>query len=237
MAARPIVVFDVNETLLDLETVGPTFERIFDDPAAMRLWFANLITYSEALTLAGVYVPFTDIGGAVLRTLAATRGITTSDADVAELTDRFASMPAHPEVPAALRRLDDHGFRLFTLTDNTLEISGRQLEKAGIIKLFERRFSVDETVRRHKPAAEAYRAVSDELDMAPGDCCLIACHVWDTIGALATGWQAGLILREGNAPLDVGPQPTYMGNDLYAIADQLIERFPASSNVVDSVTH
>ena len=37
--------FDVNETLLNLETLCPTFERIFDDPAAMRLWFANLILY------------------------------------------------------------------------------------------------------------------------------------------------------------------------------------------------
>ena len=168
MTQRPIIVFDVNETLLDLDAIRPTFDRIFNDPAAMRLWFADLITYSEALTLAGVYVPFTDIGGAVLRMLAATRGITISDADGAELTDRFASMPPHPEVPAALRRLRDHGFRLFTLTDNTLEISGRQLEQAGVIDLFERRFSVDETVRRHKPAQEAYHSVAGALDARSG---------------------------------------------------------------------
>ena len=146
MPRRPIVVFDVNETLMNLETLSPTFERIFDDPAAMRLWFAHLITYSEALTLSGVYIPFTDIGSAVLRMLAATRAVAITDGDAAELTDRFASMPAHPEVPDALRRLDDHGFRLFTLTDNTLEISGHQFEHAGIIEFFERRFSVDETV-------------------------------------------------------------------------------------------
>jgi 2-haloacid dehalogenase len=157
----------------------------------MRLWFANLITYSEALTLAGVYVPFTDIGGAVLRMLAATRDLTISDADADELTDRFATMPPHPEVPEALRRLRDHGFRLFTLTDNTLGISARQLEHGGVIGLFERRFSVDETVKRHKPAREAYQL--------------------------------------GNAPLDVGPQPDYIGKDLDAIADQLIERYPATS--------
>jgi len=59
---RPVIVFDVNETLLDLDTLRPTFDRIFNDPAAMRLWFADLILYSEALTLAGVYVPFTNIG-------------------------------------------------------------------------------------------------------------------------------------------------------------------------------
>jgi len=226
MSEQPIIVFDVNETLLDLDSIRPTFDRIFSDPAAMRLWFAGLITYSEALTLAGVYVPFTDIGGAVLRMLAATRGITISDDDATELTERFAAMPPHPEVPMALRRLRDHGFRLFTLTDNTLEISGRQLERAGVIDLFERRFSVDETVRRHKPAQEAYHSVAAALGADPGGICLVACHVWDTIGAGAAGWQAALILREGNAPLGVGPQPDYIGKDLDAIADQLIERYP-----------
>ncbi len=135
MPQRPVIVFDVNETLLDLDSMNPIFARIFSDPAAMRLWFADLILYSEALTLAGVYVPFTDIGAAVLDMLASARGIKISDADGAELTDRFASMPPHPEVPAALRRLRDHGFRLCTLTDNTLAISGRQLEQGGIIDL------------------------------------------------------------------------------------------------------
>jgi 2-haloacid dehalogenase len=225
MPRPPIIVFDVNETLLDLDTLHPTLDRIFGDPAALRLWFANLITYSEALTLAGVYVPFTDIGAAVLRMLAAARGITISDSDAAELTDRFATMPAHPEVPAALRRLRENGFRLFTLTDNTLAISGRQLEHAGVIDVFERRFSVDETVRRHKPAPEAYHSVAAALGVDPGDVCLVACHVWDTIGAQAAGWQAGLILREGNAPLGVGPQPDYIGKNLDEIADQLIGKY------------
>jgi Protein of unknown function (DUF664) len=36
-------------------------------------------------------------------------------------------------------------------------------------------------------------------------------------------------LREGNAPLAVGPQPDYVGKDLDAIADQLIERYPADA--------
>jgi 2-haloacid dehalogenase len=226
MPERPVIVFDVNETLMNLDGVNPVFDRIFNDPAAMRLWFGGLITYSEALTLAGVYVPFTDIGGAVLRMLADTRDITISDADADELTNRFATMPPHPDVPQALGRLREHGFRLFTLTDNTLEISGRQLEHAGIIDLFERRFSVDETVKRHKPAQEAYHSVATALQLEPGNICLVAAHVWDTIGAQSAGWQAGLILREGNAPLDVGPQPDYIGKDLDAIAGQLIERYP-----------
>ena len=230
MSEPPVIVFDVNETLMNLDGVNPVFDRIFNDPAAMRMWFGALITYSEALTLAGVYVPFTDIGGAVLRMLAATRDITISDADAAELTNRFATMPPHPDVPPALRRLRDHGFRLFTLTDNTLAISGRQLEHGGVIDLFERRFSVDETVKRHKPAQEAYHSVAAALQVDPGDICMIACHVWDTIGAAAAGLQTALILREGNAPLGVGPQPDYIGKDLDEVASQLIERYADVDN-------
>ena len=59
--------FDVNETLLDLESLAPTFEYMFGDPAILRLWFAQFVLYSEALTLAGAYVPFTDIGGQSLK--------------------------------------------------------------------------------------------------------------------------------------------------------------------------
>ena len=81
MAALLLIVFDVNETLLDLETMEPTFHRIFGDKSAMRLWFANLILYSAALTVAGCYVPFTDIGAAVMKMLADTRVIKIGDND------------------------------------------------------------------------------------------------------------------------------------------------------------
>jgi 2-haloacid dehalogenase len=32
---RPIIVFDVNETLLNLDAIGPEFDRIFHDPALL----------------------------------------------------------------------------------------------------------------------------------------------------------------------------------------------------------
>jgi 2-haloacid dehalogenase len=101
------------------------------------------------------------------------------------------------------------------------------LEHAGVTDLFEGRFSVDETIKRHKPAQEAYHSGAAALEVDPGNICLIACHVWDTIGAQSAGWQAGLILREGNARLPVGPQPDDIGKDLEEIADQLIDGYNA----------
>jgi 2-haloacid dehalogenase len=226
MPALPLIVFDVNETLLDLETMQPVFTRIFADKGAMRLWFANLIMYSAALTVAGCYVPFTDIGAAAMKMLADTQGIKIDDADKKELTEKFSTMPPHKEVPAALRKLRAAGFRLFTLTDNLLEVQTRQLTHGDIVDLFERRFSAD-AVKHHKPSRQAYAHVEKELGAKPEQFCLIACHTWDTLGAVAAGWEAALIKRPGNDVLGVGPQPQVVGNDLNDVADQLIRRYGA----------
>jgi 2-haloacid dehalogenase len=173
MAAVPLAVFDVNETLLDITTLEPTFERIFGDADAMRFWFANLIMYSAALTVVGCYVPFTDIGSAVMKMLADTRGIRIHDADKKELVEKFSTMPPHPEVPAALQKLREAGFRLFT--DLLLEVQTRQLEHGGMAHFFERRFSAD-GVKYHKPSPRVYAYVERELGVEPSRLCLIACH-------------------------------------------------------------
>jgi 2-haloacid dehalogenase len=230
MAALPLIVFDVNETLLDLTTMEPTFERIFGDKGAMRFWFANLIIYCAALTVAECYVPFTDIGSAVMKMLADTRGMRIDDADKKELVEKFSTMPPHPEVPAALQKLRKAGFRLFTLTDNLLEVQTRQLEHGGIVDFFERRFSAD-GVKHHKPSPQAYAYVERELGVEPSQLCLIACHTWDTLGAVAAGWHAALIKRVGNDVLGVGPQPQIVRANLDDVADQLIAQHQERTNV------
>jgi 2-haloacid dehalogenase len=166
-------------------------------------------------------VPFTDIGAAVLKMLADTRGIKITDEDKMELTERFLTMPPYPDVAVALDKLRGAGFRLFTLTNNLLEVQARQLEHEGIVSSFDRMFSVH-AVQRHKPAPDVYRFVERELGAQPSQLCLVACHTWDTLGAAAAGWKAALVKRTGNDVLEVGPQPQIVGNDLVDVADQLI---------------
>jgi 2-haloacid dehalogenase len=165
-------------------------------------------------------------GGSVASVLSITYGLSYSvfdDTDKKELTEKFSTMPPHREVPAALCKLRDAGFRLFTLTDNLLEVQTRQPEHGGIADLFERRFSAD-GVKHHKPLRQAYAYVVRELGVEPSQLCLIACHTWDTLGAVAAGWEAALIKRVGNDVLGVGPQPQIVGDDLNDVADQIIAR-------------
>ena len=225
--AIPLLVFDVNETLLDLEALKPHFERMFGEGRSLREWFAQVILYSEAITLSDNYVPFGELGGAVLRMLARTREVQINDTDLQGLKEAVATMPPHPEVRAALISLREAGFRLYTLTNNPKATCARQLEQAGIASLFERQFSVDDTVHRYKPAREVYREVETYFGLPPADLCLIACHTWDILGAAAAGWKTAFIGRPGNAPLAVGSQPLIVGPDLKVVAQELIQRFAA----------
>lgn len=224
--APSIIVFDVNETLLDLTTLEPVFERIFGDPGVMREWFAQLILYSEALTLSGLYTSFGKLAGGTLRMVGETSGVAINDDDVEELKHHIVSMPALPDVLPALQKLHAAGFRLVTLTNSPPSAPPTSLDRAGIAEFFERSFSVDE-VHRFKPAPETYRFVARELGVELHDMCMVACHLWDTLGAQAAGCASALIKRPGNAVMHAEgvPLPDIVADDMHTLANQVIARW------------
>jgi 2-haloacid dehalogenase len=218
-----ICLFDVNETLLDIEFLAPLFQRVFDDKNALREWFGQLVLYSEAITLSGPYTTFFSLGQGVLRMLGAIHDVPVGERDVEELRTRLLTMPAHADVAAGLEQLKEAGFRLITLTNSPPESHANPLKHAGIDGWFERSFSVDR-VRRFKPAPQVYHMVAEELGVMPADICMVAAHVWDTIGAQSVGCSGALVARPGNAPLQVRglPQPQVCAPDLPGVSNEII---------------
>ena len=220
---RPILVFDVNETLLDISTLTPLFTRLFDDALILREWFAQLVLYSQTMTLSGLYTPFGEIGVGALRMIADIYGVTLTDDDIDELKTRMGEMPAYADVKPALHELKEAGFRLVTLTNSAPSDSPTPLEKAGLSDFFERSFYV-EAVHKFKPAPETYHFVAESLSVPTSQLCLVACHLWDTIGAQAAGCEGAFLLRPHNAllPANNVPTPDYMADDLVTLAKQIM---------------
>ena len=224
-AAPNVLVFDVNETLIDIGALAPFFERIFGDSRVLREWFGHLVMYSMTTTLSGCYVDFFTLGGGLLRMVADIHGVDLTGDDLDAVRNGMLTMPAHPDVEDGLTALQAQGFRLVTLTNSPPNPNGQNaLEHAGLGRFFERQFSVDAR-RAYKPAPQVYRYVCQELEVAPAECMMVAAHVWDTIGAQSAGLSAGLIARPGNAPLPVGglPQPNIVAADLHEFAVRLGE--------------
>jgi 2-haloacid dehalogenase len=129
------------------------------------------------------------------------------------------TMPAHSDVAAGLRQLKEAGFRLVSFTNSSTDPTTSPLKNAGIADWFERSFSV-ERVRRFKPAPQGYHLVAEEMEADPTSLCMVAAHVWDTIGAQSVGYSAALVTRSGNSPLIVNrlPQPQIIAPDVPGVA-------------------
>lgn len=223
---RPeVLVFDVNETLIDIESLQPHFVRMFGDPAVAREWFGQLVMYSMAVTLADRYTDFFTLGQAALRMTADVHGVDITEDDVQSLAHGMRTMPAHPDVAPGLERLRSAGYRLVTLTNSPHSDGPSPLEHAGLAGYFERQFSVGET-RAFKPAPALYTGAAEALGVDPSRCMMVAAHMWDTLGAQAAGFSGALLTRPGNAVLTAPgiPQPTLVATDLLQLADLLENR-------------
>jgi 2-haloacid dehalogenase len=220
---RRILVFDVNETLLDVNALGPHFQRLFGSAAVTQEWFTNVLLYSEVTTIAGPYADFGTIARAALNMTGRAHGVSVSPADQDVILRGLVSLPAHADVLEGLRQLQSAKFRLVTLTNSAPAAVGQQLKNAGISEYFERSFSVD-TVRKFKPAAEVYRLVANELRVPPSQLRLIAAHAWDVLGAMRAGCAAAFIARPGKALFPLADAPDIVGGDLREVAAQIVKR-------------
>lgn len=219
-----VLVFDVNETLIDIHSLTPLFAEKFGDGRVLREWFAQLIMYSMTVTLADSYVNFPTLAQGVLRMLGDVYGVAVTDDDLQRLKTGLLTMPAHPDVAEGLTALRDNGFRLVTLTNSPPNPDGpTALQNSGLAGFFEHQLSVD-ACRAFKPAPAVYRHACETLGVAPADCMMVAAHAWDTLGAQRVGYSSALITRPGNPPLAVDglPQPDLVVSDIRELAERLI---------------
>lgn len=223
MRNLPIIVFDVNETLLDLRALDPHFAEVFGEAAARPAWFAQVLQLSMVTTLVDAYVDFAAVAGAALEMVAARRGVVLTAAARGQILGAMRALPPHPDVGPGLARLADAGFRLATLTNNPPAVVEAQLAQAGLSAYFERRLSV-EAVRCFKPAAAVYAMAARELGAAPEALWLVAAHDWDVYGALRAGWHGAFVARPGMVLNALMPRPEIIGADVTVVADQLIAR-------------
>ncbi len=212
-----VIVFDVNETLLDLAALDEGFGRVFGDIAARREWFAQVLHTAFAVTAAGGYHQFGEIGAAALEMVAARRGLLLEEAERSALLAPMLELPPHPEVPAALDRLQAAGLRLAALTNSAPDAAVSQLRNARIIDRFERVMSVD-AARRLKPAPEVYLMAAAELGEEPENLRMVAAHDWDVAGAMRVGYAGAFVARPGMVLNPLHPAPDVVGDDLAEVA-------------------
>jgi 2-haloacid dehalogenase len=219
---KPVVIlFDVNETLLDMLPLKTKVNSLFKNENAFRIWFGMLLHYSLVDNCTGHYHDFVSIANATLDMSAEVMQVSVNNDEKNEALSTIKKLASYPDVKPGLTLLKQAGFRLATLTNSPMPTLIAQLEYAGLTTYFEEMLSID-SVKKYKPAPETYQFAAQKLGVNTNEILMVAAHGWDINGALKAGMQGAFIEREGQSLYSLSPQPGYIAKDLIAFANTII---------------
>ncbi len=188
---KPVIVFDVNETLLDMAPLKTNINTLLEEPQAFRIWFGMVLHYSLVENCTDQYHDFSTIAEAVLKMSAASLNKTVSDEDMKKALSAIKSLKAYPDVEKGLTLLKENGFRLATLTNSPENALKEQLINSNLTDHFEQALSIN-AIEKYKPLAETYLWAAKKLGVKPEEIIMIAAHGWDLAGATNAGLATGL---------------------------------------------
>ncbi len=201
--ANTVLAFDVYGTLIDPFHMEVDLRAVFGDKAreATELWRGKQIEYSFRRGLMKKYVNFDVCTEQALRYVASQFGISLSPKAMRELLDQYLSLPAYPDVPSALAKLESRGFKLLACSNGTEGSVRGLLEHAGVLARFSGIVSVD-PLGTFKPDPAVYEHLVVQARGAKENVWLISSNPFDVIGAKACGLRTVWVRRDPKKVFD-----------------------------------
>jgi len=219
MANRPsVVLFDVLETLIDLDPLAARLEEVGQPASILEPWFLRFQRDAMALTLAGDKAPFEAVAQESLRTETKQ---TLSEQDIEYVVEGFSTLPAFDDAAPALKKISEAGVAVGCLTVDTPEKTRSFLEGAGLDGFVDHIITAQDA-GVWKPHPDIYHFAAKHLGMPIERLALVAVHAWDCHGAKRAGAQAAWCSRLEHEPGDVFLAADVTGNSLVEVADKLM---------------
>ena len=219
-----VVIFDLNETILDLSPLRKKVNSILDSNKGFLYWFELMLHHSLVANDTNDYHDFSTIGGATLQMAAQILETHLDKGDKEKVAAQFLKLQAHADVEKGLQKLQAAGLRLATLTNAAPAVLTSQIAYAGLDEYFELNLSVD-AIKKYKPALETYRWAAAKMGVAPEQIIFVAAHGWDVAGAMQAGMQAAYIERKGQSLYPLAPEPAFVEKDMVRMADSIIKKY------------
>ncbi len=215
-----VVVFDVNETLLDLAPIRRGFAELFGDERLAGDWFRTLLQLSFVSVIVEDHRPFTELAAAAFDMTAQRIDRSVDPAERDAVLGRIRELPPHPDVLPAIERLAAAGIPMAALTNSPQATAEAQLTNAGIAPFLSHIMSVD-LVGRFKPHPSVYRTAAARLAIPIDHMVMVAAHDWDVAGAMHAGAAGAFVARPGQVLSPLQPEPAFVVADLGQLADAL----------------
>lgn len=218
------LIFDVNETLLNLQPLKDSINTALDDKRAAEIWFSKLLHYSLVETTTGSYHDFSAIAVAVFKMLAEKKQKSFSEDEINKVLDPISKLEAYPDVPDALKKLKGKGLKLIAFSNGKSSVLNEQLKYAGLSRYFEKILSVD-SVKKYKPHPDTYRYAVKGAGVELENTMMVAAHGWDITGAMRAGLKTAFIQRPGKFIFPLAEKPTLETPNINTLVDELNQNF------------
>ncbi|WP_320047592.1 haloacid dehalogenase type II [uncultured Ilyobacter sp.] len=217
-----IVLFDMNETMLDLSLLKENFDKNFDDNYVLKYWFTKLLHTSTVVGAMDEYKNFGELAEVVLESLFHENGKELTKETKLEILGAFRKLPAYDDVPKALKLLKENEIKVVAVSNSSLEMIKEQLTTAGIFDLFDTYYSVD-SVKKYKPFKDIYQYVTLQEKISVENIAMVASHDWDLFGAKKVGLTTAYIKRKEEIFNPYYSQPDISETNLVDLAKKIIK--------------
>jgi 2-haloacid dehalogenase len=217
-----MIVFDMNETTLDLAPVRDEVDTIAASAGGFTVWFQKLLQLSTTVTATNMeFVGFGTLARQALDTVLLSVGSTASDEEWARVASAFGRLQPYSDVRAGLQRLRAAGHPTMALTNSEQASAESQCDNAGLTGLFDHIVSAG-FVTAYKPAAAPYEHAARLAGLDAADMWMVACHDWDLAGARSVGFRTAFVRRPGMSYATTYPTPDISVSDFADLADRLV---------------
>lgn len=217
------ILFDINETVLNLNSLKPKFKEFFGDNSAMSTWFSMLLHSSTVCITTGIKTDFATLAATMLDSIAACMDVELSNSMRDSILSGFANLEPHDDIKPALTQLKSAGFRTVAFSNSSLNLISTQMKNSGLTEYFDDIISVEET-GSFKPDPKVYRFAAKYLNQPLESLILVATHDWDTHGALSVGMGAAYINRTGAIYHPLYCKPDICEATMENIVKQIIQK-------------
>jgi 2-haloacid dehalogenase len=217
------IVFDVNETLLDLAVLDKYFAQFFGNVQVRGAWFQQVLQVALVTTILGTSKDFDfgQVGRIALEMTCKRHEVELSDEEIDMIISTMSALPPYPEVEAGIKRLHEAGFRLAALTNSPQGAAEKKLDAAGLAQYMDKIMSV-QAVGKFKPAIEVYQMAQEQLGETGDNLWMVAAHEWDLAGAMNAGWHGAFIARPGKVYHERLLKPDIVGKDLTEVVEKVL---------------
>ena len=215
------VLFDMNETILNLSLLQEKFDEHFEDKFVLKYWFTKVLHSSTVLGGMDEYTDFGKLTEAALESVFIESSKELTNKTKTDILGAFRKLPAYNDVSKALKLLKENNIKVIAVSNSSLEMIKEQLTNANIIDLFDSYYSVD-SVEKYKPFEAIYNYVVNEEHLKTEETVMVATHDWDLFGAKKAGLKTAYIKRKEDQFNPYYPKTDMYDKDLVELMREII---------------